>query len=147
MKWYFTSQDNTFCFQLISIRVNYSWQEIRQLTINHYFLNYFHALSLRRMLKGFFFLQNMFKGPPNLEKSSAYKLVLLNYSKIWISIMCSTWRWPKKKSILGENVLFKILLLFMKRVKTLQYSKLGPLVGRSKQHPLRNGDRHQVLAI
>lgn len=47
----------------------------------------------------------------------------------------------EKKSIFGEKVLFKILLLFMKRVKTLQYSKLGPLVGRSKQHPLRNGDR------
>lgn len=130
MKWYFTSQDNTFCFQLISIRVNYSWQEIRQLTINHYFLNYFHALSLRRTLKGFF--QNMFKGPPNLEKSSAYKLVLLNYSKIWISSMCSTSKWQKKNQFLVKRYFLKFYCFSWKELRPCSIrSRDLWLVGRS----------------
>lgn len=39
-------------------------------------------------------------------KSSAYKPIILNYFKIWISSMCSTWQWVKKNKNFGGKIYF-----------------------------------------
>lgn len=84
---------------------------------------------------------SLFKVSTHLGKSSAYKLIFLNYLKIRLFSTCSIWNDEKIFQFRGGNInFFKFYRSCSTRTRDLR-------VSRPKLHLLRHRERQQILAI